>query len=326
MSRNAFIYFAFLNLFPAMAHAQQVVGNGGIVLAGGCYGPEITYEILDFYEAKIEYGFEIELGPDTGQIADKVNVALRRLARLDPVRAAKYQEWFASFAADSANLPAGVRLSSTDDYGSVDRRPDCSIRQAAVQRNPVVSAGKRYFFDAELVSKLDQDNHAGLVLHELIYRDAISRGQVTSRLARYLTALISSKDFETLSADDYARRLLETGMNEYRHKGQHAFAQLRYFPDTGHDPEQSREFCTSLPGFTSLTAAYCTSRITCRLEQEDWASIRKSPLGLFIGGTSGRETAVVWDVDGKKMQLSDIINTADNVLAMPVTGTLCVTR
>ena len=326
MSRNAFVYFASLILFAPLAHAQQVVGNGGIVLAGGCYGPEITHEILDFYEARIEYGFDIELGPDTGEISDKVQVALSRLARLDPQRASKFQGWFASFAADSANLPGGVRLSSTDDYGSVDRRPDCSIRQAAVQRNPVVSAGKRYFFDAELVSKLDQTNHAGLVLHEMIYRDAISRGQITSRLARYMTALISSKDFETLSSDEYAIRLLETGMNEYRYYGQHAFAQLRYFPDTGHDLVQSREFCTSLPGFNSLTAAYCLSRITCRLEQEDWSAIRKSALGLFIGGASGRGSAVVWDFDGKKMQLSDLISSADNVLSMPVTGTLCVTQ
>jgi len=301
-----------ITMLSQTATAQQIVGNGGIIVTGNCYGTGPVNELLDFYEAKIEYGFTIDLGDVSLPIPEKVELALARLARLDPERAALYRQWHAAFEDESANLPAGVALSSTDDYGAVDRRPDCGVKQAAVQRRPVVTGGKRFFFDPEVVGRLDADNRAGLILHEIIYRDGIRRGHVTSRLVRYLTALLASEDFENLSATDYRARLLETRMNEYRYES------LRYFPGLVFDFAEAERFCAGLPGFTTLPEVEYG-----HIGFSQYATVRASHLGIFIGGTDGLGSAVVWTRRGPKAQLEREILTGDSAQAMAVTGTMC---
>jgi hypothetical protein len=62
---------------------------------------------------------------------------------------------------------------------------------------------------------LDEDNKAGLVLHEIIYQEALKYGQKDSRGSRYLNSYITSSKFEALTLAQYLERLKAVGIITY---------------------------------------------------------------------------------------------------------------
>lgn len=196
--------------------AGQLVGNGGIVVDGNCFGTGSVTMLLDYYESRAEYGLDVNLGVSTASVMDKVHLALGRLAVVDSARAAVYTTWADAFQPESIAIPPGTSLSPTEDYGQVFRRADCLARQVIVQTQPTFAGSKRYFIDQPYFQGLSTDDQAGLILHEVVYRDAIMRGHINSKLVRYFVAQLSSSNFASLTASDYETLLLETGLDEYR--------------------------------------------------------------------------------------------------------------
>src|SRR4051812_35081253 len=78
------------------------VGNGGVIML--CEEPTSktkSYELLDFYRAKLKFQNTTAYRPDFGStkktVTEKVLFALTRLRRLDPARATVYQNGARTF-------------------------------------------------------------------------------------------------------------------------------------------------------------------------------------------------------------------------------------
>src|SRR5450432_3077511 len=94
-------------------------------------------------------------------------------------------------------------LQGISDHGYIPVPPGCRIEQLAIQLKDDDGDGKRYLIDEDYWKGLDNDHRAGLILHEITYREAISLGAKDSIKTRYYTALISSLKPEEMSVDEY---------------------------------------------------------------------------------------------------------------------------
>lgn len=87
----------------------------------------------------------------------------------------------------------------------------CSVEQIVIQQVPKFSQDKRYIINADLWDLLDSVSKAGLIMHELFFREMIEtqvrnptlNEQLDSVDLRYLNSLISSDVFETMNRDDF---------------------------------------------------------------------------------------------------------------------------
>lgn len=68
----------------------------------------------------------------------------------------------------------------------------CKIEQIAIQKEPAFPEDKRFTVSKDLWDLLDEDNKAGLVLHEIIYREALLYGHEDSVNARYVNSIWTS--------------------------------------------------------------------------------------------------------------------------------------
>jgi hypothetical protein len=192
------------------------VGNGGDVVV--CYSDAsrttiANVQLLDFYEAETLRDFTIELGDPAQSVDAKMESMFARIDRFDTGRATRYREWYQRMQTDSRYQP-NARLTDIPDSAHValPRDGHCAIEQIAIHRDPMFPTDRRYLFDATLVDWLKNHGRnndlAGLMLHELIYREAIGDGVTHSIGVRYLNALIAAdrlKDETTKSYVDTMR-------------------------------------------------------------------------------------------------------------------------
>jgi hypothetical protein len=195
----------------ALSYAGQHVGNGGD--AHVCYdGNRIrSAELFDFYEIpRIAEGIYIELGAEGMTWQQKVEFSLQRLARLDPIRAARLQQRFEDVfvRAETKDYKfVSEQLPDEPDHGGtgVLPQPGCKIEQAAIRIREVVAPPyeKRFRINQPIFDAMDATNRAGLILHELLYEEAIHRGFMNSRRVRFFTAFVSSSLIDTFDLASY---------------------------------------------------------------------------------------------------------------------------
>lgn len=198
-----------LGLAP-VAFGGVLIGNGGHALV--CRDPDRrirSAELFDYYEARVQSGLVAKLGDDALPYPDKVRIALARLAVHSPKRAARYLEQAQSFVADATFLsPEEARLRPIPDRDAdvgnlIEAPPGCAIEQLAIQHIPKYPSDKRYFVQAEIWSALDEQSRAGLVLHEVIYREALDSFQTNSLNARYFNAFLSQTEFPAMDGYEF---------------------------------------------------------------------------------------------------------------------------
>jgi hypothetical protein len=80
-----------------------------------------------------------------------------------------------------------------------------------VQKHSVLPEVKRFSIQRQLWAQLSHDDRAGLVLHEIIYREAIEKGHKDSRMARYLNALVGSQQLDHFTQAQYDDRINKSG-------------------------------------------------------------------------------------------------------------------
>lgn len=202
------VWLGLLMAFSLVAIGGNEAGNGGSSVV--C--PNKPPELLDFYENLI-LG---DLTPDLGGYDDPARgarVAFDRLKRLDPDRAAAYERTLETFF-DNARFIDDLILPDTKDYGHVPLKKECRIEQLAVQREPMLPGYKRYLINRTLWTGLPKDHRAGLVIHEIVYGDAIGLGHKDSINSRYFTAFISSKNIEAMSPKQYEALLRQLGFKK----------------------------------------------------------------------------------------------------------------
>ncbi|MNK83311.1 hypothetical protein D3C87_1031170 [compost metagenome] len=100
------------------------------------------------------------------------------------------------------------------EEGWASMEPGCERQQAVVQfKNPNIN-GFRYFVDANIWNKLDEQNKAALALHEFIYREGLSdANDFTNSLGvRYFNSVLHSSLMKDLSLQKYIETLQKVGL------------------------------------------------------------------------------------------------------------------
>ena len=204
-------------LLTATAFAGKEGGNGGDVLVCKDENKKITsIELLDFYEARVKGRIKgIYLGDDSLSFTEKVHYAIDRLEKLDQRRAKKYRDRFEVFFNED-QFGWADRLVNIDDTGSLGIPQHCEIEQIATQEEPSLPGDKRILIVEKYWNLLDSNNKAGLVLHELIYSEAMDLRQAylnrpegaihlhsNSKKVRYFNSIIGSHDFNDMNYSEY---------------------------------------------------------------------------------------------------------------------------
>ncbi|MGE9744454.1 hypothetical protein [Bdellovibrio bacteriovorus] len=180
------------------------VGNGGNVISCGD-----SLRLLDYYEAEEQRGIALDLGNESMSFQQKVYYVLHRLENVNPTRAKMYKKWFHTFDAETQWFFIGKFLPIRDS-GVVIIPEVCNIQQIAIQRPTalIMPGDQRYVIDVRLFERLSEADKAGLILHELIYREAIESGFTSSPGVRYFNQVVSSslmKNFDSRMMLDLVR-------------------------------------------------------------------------------------------------------------------------
>lgn len=206
-------------LLSVNVFAAKEVGNGGDVVV--CKSPtgQLSYELLDYYEARVMRGIEIDLNPYLA--ADEKTLVLSvidRLFDLNPSRYRFYKKVFEEFYG-SQQMISGVALVDIPDSQHVFLPTDCHIHQAIIQREPKYPEDKRFIIDGDLWSKLDVVTRTGLVLHELIYRETLLAGHEDSVAARYFHSYLAAGKLQGLDVNEYYSFLKMVGFPDFDYEG-----------------------------------------------------------------------------------------------------------
>lgn len=204
---NKLYIFICLILISKLSLAGQGTGNGGDVLVCKNESDEIiSVELYDYFEAKEKRtSFSLETGDPELDYIGKVKFVLEKVRRLDPNRANLYEKWFKEFLDKSVTSFTNKELSDIPDTGEVLIPQGCEIVQIAHQNEPLPGE-YRYIIRKDLWELMDEANKAGLVLHELIYREAKYDNSLVhnnSRRVRYFNSTISSRHISRLSWSEY---------------------------------------------------------------------------------------------------------------------------
>lgn len=185
-------------------------GNGGDVVICGD-----LVELLDKKEALKK---KMTLNLPEGAIAKKVKTVENRLMKLDPLRGQLFQIYSSELLKDiesykngSNNLHvitfADENLTDIDDSYEYSLPYGCTKEQLVIRRDKMDirmydTYKTEYIINLRLWDKLDDENKAMTVSHEVLYKIADEElGHTDSRLARHLNGIFSST--EQLSFEDY---------------------------------------------------------------------------------------------------------------------------
>ena len=196
--------------FQAQATGRTVGNGGDVVVCEDQTGAIKSIELLDFYEGRILKGINADFGSQARTVEEKVAVALARLERVSPARAKLYRERALQFFAETLFLEDG-HLADIRDAGDIVIPNGCRIAQIANQSAPLYPDDKRYVIDRSLWTALDNDSRAGLILHEIIYREAIELGHENSVSTRLLNSGLCSQKIEAMTVSQYTRFLTDLG-------------------------------------------------------------------------------------------------------------------
>lgn len=212
-----------LVLLSLQSFAAKEVGNGGDVVVCSAFGNDgeksKTYELLDYYEARVMRGIEINLNPYLANNERAlVTQVLQRFEKHNPLREKFYLKALEEFY-QSQQMLTGVALEDVKDSYHVFLPAGCYIQQAIIQRDPEFSEDKRYLIDGDLWKNLDMVTKAGLILHEVIYREAILAEHENSKYTRYLHSYLAADKFKTMSLEGYVTLLNAAKFPDFEYKG-----------------------------------------------------------------------------------------------------------
>lgn len=210
----------FVASLSANARGGEMVGNGGDAVV--CKTPKgITTELLDFVEARMLLpGYRVDLGAATLSVDAKVELALNRLKRLSPRRAQIYQTMAKQILTDLVLVDGS--LSEVDDSRHLQfvLPKGCALAQAALQtEGPIYEKQRWVFIERKIWNALSNDHKAGLILHEVIYKEALFRGHTSSRDARLITALVSGSEIAEMKTETFVSVLLQARFDEIEIQG-----------------------------------------------------------------------------------------------------------
>jgi hypothetical protein len=199
-----FLATASVNKASALTLDGHENGNGGDIVL--CGGSTPSAELLDFFEARVLRGITVKLGGADQSVEQKINLMIDRAAQFDSFRVEKLKKGLDFFWKNS-QFVRGLEFVDVPDSGHIGLPPHCSIAQIAVQRLPPFPEEKYFIINQDLWDLLSNDGKAGLIMHEILFKEMLSLGQSNSKRARYFNSLLASDAFETGGAKRYREAL-----------------------------------------------------------------------------------------------------------------------
>lgn len=194
-------------------------GNGGnMLICLNTNGTLKSKELLDFYESRVIRGITPSLGHPSLPYLEKIEMVLTRIQHLSPRRFKSYLEEARSFESQSVFLPATDLTSMPDSQHPVVPK-NCTVVQTVIQRTPIFAEDKRYIVNKDIWDLLDNDDKAGLVLHEAILREAALMAPILAQYGiipesqqilrdssrvRYINSLIASEKLINKNPQEWA--------------------------------------------------------------------------------------------------------------------------
>lgn len=189
----------------------EVLNGGDAIVCPDALGGIQSVELLDVYETRtLRPHYVPEMGPNNLTALEKVEYVLKRLAIIDPVRAEKYLTALQDFISTTIFLP-NVQLADVPDSAHIVLPKKCELQQIAIQLSNIsLPEGTRIIVSEDLWNYLDSDNQAALILHEIIYQEAISLGHLNSFRVRYYNGFICSEAPAQITKNLYITSILRT--------------------------------------------------------------------------------------------------------------------
>jgi len=183
-------------------------GNGGTILeCVNSDGKTTSVEFTDIYEARTR-GMSPSMGSITLSPTQKVKEILQAFALRSPIRAALYLKWLDSFEKDRQFITDNEEFAVDPDTGSILIPKNCKLKWLTIYKDPVFPEDDQhpYHIIQKIWDRLDHDNQAAAILHELIYREFTTlTHQTTSERARYFNSYLFSGKMKALSPGDFVQ-------------------------------------------------------------------------------------------------------------------------
>jgi hypothetical protein len=171
--------------------SNETFDSGDVVTCKARGRTPDTIELLDIFQTRPRptRAPTTVLGAPNLSVEKKIAMALMRLEKVSPLRVQVYREEISQFWTEAELIP-NVVLKDTPDTSGTVLASGCEIQQIASQRVPADSQEKRYSISKNLWSQLDNDSKAALIIHQVMFREALEYGIRSSRSTRTLNATL----------------------------------------------------------------------------------------------------------------------------------------
>ncbi len=217
--KNSFLFSGLAIIATSALIASRAFASGAVAGKEGGGGDAFvchtgrSVELLDYVEGETLTGLPLAMLPDNVGYMTQVHYVLRRLAKIDPVAAKWISNGANHFMSEAQFLPrAMIKTIATDHHEAINPPAGCSLEQFVYQiRNPM-PLEKRYLVNEDVWAHAPNHTRAGIILHEVIYRYAMSIGKQSSDGSRYYNFVISSAAMQNMTPAEYVRALQATGL------------------------------------------------------------------------------------------------------------------
>lgn len=185
--KSAFYFLLAILAVQTVQAGDKILNGGNVIVCGN------SVELLDYYEARLT-GKKLQYDPNLNSYTEKLNQLFDRWKKVAPKRMALYAGWLNEFESESG-IYLGIQIPDIPDTGSVVIPSECKMTPVAFQRRDedIFPGEKRYMINKDLWDRMNEDQKAGLVLHELIYREAIKSAHPTSLPTRYFNSFLATE-------------------------------------------------------------------------------------------------------------------------------------
>lgn len=199
------------------AHAGNEVGNGGDVVTFTKGGKKIV-QLLDYYEAVDKRKLQLDVGSPNESVEVLAKRLVDRLMEHSPRRAKIYQVAVQKFLAlnnEESRLVNDRKFEDLGDTGGYDICDQCEIEQIVLANHrkaeDYFEGDIRYRVQKRLWDKLDNIHKAGLAVHEILYREALTYGITNSTNVRVLNGMLAANAFKGKTKDEFAEVMRKVG-------------------------------------------------------------------------------------------------------------------
>lgn len=181
------------------------IGNGGIGVVCTDKDGNETVEFLDLMKARVFWNMKVATIEGDNEIEMAKNV-ISKIREVDPQRYLKYKKDIENFYSESKILRDYV-LGSTNDFRVHGEFKNCRYQNIISQldlsgnefdQNDLnYREDARYLIDGNLFDMLTTQDKAALIIHEVIYKEAILVGHEKSHHVTYFNAYLHSEKFQS---------------------------------------------------------------------------------------------------------------------------------